>query len=174
MSGASAARRAAVGALVRARRTTERDLGFVVTAESDPENRPWVTQWTAAEHARAAGDPSLEHWVLETTLTGAAVGFVILAGVSAGAPEVELKRLVVLEKGRGYGRAAVRRVKRYAFEELGAARLWLDVSEHTERARAQYAAEGFRTEGVLRDHAEVDGRRVTLHILSILAGEYQP
>lgn len=149
-------------------------MSFVVAAESHPENRPWVHQWTAAEHARAAADPTMAHWVLESPGAGAAIGFVILAGVAVGAPEVELKRLVVLEKRRGYGRAAVRLVKRYAFEELGAARLWLDVYEHNERARALYDAEGFRTEGVLRDHAEVDGRRVTLHILSILSGEYQP
>jgi RimJ/RimL family protein N-acetyltransferase len=174
VSGASAARRAGSAALVRARRTTETDLAFVLAAESHPENAPWVKQWTRTEHAWAVSDPTMAHWVLESRGTGAAVGFVILAGLSKETPEVELKRLVVLEKGRGFGRAAVGLVKRYAFEELGAARLWLDVYEHNERARALYHAQGFRTEGVVRDHAEVDGRRVSLHILSILAGEYQP
>ncbi len=55
-----------------------------------------------------------------------------------------------------------------------AARLWLDVHEPNKRAPALYAAEQFRTEGVLRDHAWVDGRRVTLDIVPMLAGEYRP
>jgi RimJ/RimL family protein N-acetyltransferase len=84
---------------------------------------------------------------------------------------VQWRRLVVVDKGRGVGRAAVRLVKQAAFERFGAHRLWLDVMEHNHRAQALYESEGFVREGTLRECLRLGDRFVSLHIMSILSRE---
>ena len=63
---------------------------------------------------------------------------------------LEFRRIVITDKGKGYGRESLRLIKKMAFEELSAHRLWLDVKDHNLRARHVYEAEGFMVEGVLR------------------------
>ena len=72
------------------------------------------------------------------------MGFVILRAVDTDV--VELKRIAISEKGKGYGRHALTLVKRTVFDEWGARRLWLDVYDFNARARALYQAEGFVAE----------------------------
>ncbi len=86
-------------------------------------------------------DATIAHWVLEDADGRASVGFVILR--SLGTESIELKRIAISDKGRGYGRDAMRLVKEAAFGDLGANRLWLDVYDFNERAQAVYEAEGF-------------------------------
>ena len=69
---------------------------------------------------------------------------------------VELRRIAIGEKGHGYGRLALREAKRVAFEEWGAAVLWLDVFDFNTRAKALYEAEGWVTVGA-RPAAEACG-----------------
>lgn len=90
----------------------------------------------------AAAD--VAHWIVEDTECGATVGFVILRGL--GSEILELRRIAISEKGRGYGTAALRLVKEAAFGKLAAHRLWLDVYDFNDRARAIYEAEGFVAE----------------------------
>ena len=54
---------------------------------------------------------------------GAPVGFVLLAGLAGGHGAIEFRRIVVVEKGRGYGRDAVEAVREFRFGVLGAHRL---------------------------------------------------
>lgn len=51
-------------------------------------------------------------------------------------------------------------------------RLWLDVFEHNERARALYTSEGFTVEGVLREHVNLHGQWRSLVLMSMLSREY--
>jgi len=80
-------------------------------------------------------------------------------------------RIVVTDKGKGYGRAAVRAIKRYAFDSLSAHRLWLDVKEHNTRARAVYEKEGFRYEGTLRECRKGPAGFESLVVMSVLEQE---
>jgi RimJ/RimL family protein N-acetyltransferase len=156
---------------MRLRPTRAKDLEFVLALERHDDNRPFLNQWTREQHAAAAHDRSMAHWIAE--VGGLAVGYIILAGLGAPGCDVELRRIVIGPKRSGFGRAALRLVKRFAFEQVGAHRLWLDVFDHNHRARALYAAEGFKPEGVLRECVEKDGRLASLHVLSILASEYR-
>ncbi|RMG14657.1 MAG: N-acetyltransferase, partial [Planctomycetota bacterium] len=74
--------------------------------------------------------------------------------------------------GRGYGSEALRLVLDYAFRELEVHRVQLSVFETNTRARAAYLKVGFVEEGRLREAAFVDGRRVDVFLLSILAREW--
>jgi diamine N-acetyltransferase len=158
---------------VRLRRTAEGDLDFVVAAEGASENRRFVGQWTQGEHRAALSNPDLAHFVVESVDDGRAVGYVIMAGLLDDNRSVEFQRVVITEKGKGYGREVLRAVKKMAFEELKAHRLWLDVREHNERARRLYESEGFVAEGMLRECVSVGEGWESLVLMSVLEQEYR-
>ena len=85
---------------------------------------------------------------------------------------IEFKRIVISEKGKGFGREAVQLVKKIAFETLGAHRLWLEVMEHNGRACQLYQSEGFVSEGLHRESFKQGEKYISLRIMSILADEY--
>jgi diamine N-acetyltransferase len=170
------------------RPTTEADLEYVVAAERDAGNAPYIRQWSLEEHRAALRHPDVGHLVVESTAGGVLagggawrpaaarpepVGYVILLGLSNPHLGVEFKRLVVTRKGAGFGRAAVREVTRWAFETHGARRLWLEVKPFNDRARAIYAGEGFREEGTLRDVIKGAAGFESLIVMSILEPEYR-
>jgi len=78
----------------------------------------------------------------------------------------------VRDKGQGVGRAALREVKRVAFGDLRAHRLWLDVKKRNTRAQALYQGEGFVVEGELRESVKVEGGFESLVVMSMLADEF--
>ena len=153
------------------RPTRADDLGYVVAAESDADNAPYLAPSPRAEHEGFLGDPRQRHLIAE--VEGRPVGFVLMR-LHPEDRAVELRRLAVTEKGRGYGRATLRAVARAAFEEHGAHRLWLDVKPHNERARALYRSEGFVEEGVLRDALLTGDRFESLLVMSLLRPEWTP
>ena len=56
-----------------------------------------------------------------------------------------VKRIVVADKSRGLGREALGRFARHAFDDLGAAHVWLTVYRENERAQRSYRALSFAT-----------------------------
>jgi RimJ/RimL family protein N-acetyltransferase len=156
---------------LRLRPTREGDLDYVVAAEADPDTAPFIRRTPRDEHRGWLDDPLYLHVVAEAD--GRPVGFALLH-LDPGNRAVELRRIAVTEKGRGYGRATLALTIRAAFEEHGAHRLWLDVMPHNERARALYRSAGFVEEGLQRD-ALFDGERFeSLVLMSILRPEWTP
>ena len=153
-------------------RTKEDDLDFVLSAEQSAENRSFVSVWVRAQHLGAVTAEDALHLIIENTADGSRVGYVILAGLVDANQSIELRRIVVTEKGKGYGKEALRLVKRLAFEELKAHRLWLDVKEHNVRARNLYESEGFVAEGLLRECIKGEVGFESLVVMSMLDGEY--
>lgn len=113
------------------------------------------------------------HLIIESQPLGQRLGFVILAGLTSESRSIEFMRIVVQEKGQGYGRETVRAVERYAFDTLSAHRLWLDVKAHDTRARALYEKEGFRHEGTLRECLVGPEGFESLVVMSMLEHEYR-
>jgi diamine N-acetyltransferase len=157
--------------LVRVRPTTVADLEYVLTAEHAPENSVFVMPWTREQHGAALSDPDLMHRIVEDA-DGRTVGYVLLAGLASPHRSIELRRIVITEKGRGHGRAALRALQGLAFTELGAHRFWLDVKDHNTRARALYAEEGFVVEGCLRECLVTPSGFDSLYIMSMLEHEH--
>ena len=157
---------------IRLRQTTETDLDFVLGAERSAENRLFVSSWTREQHQAAFGNEDLSHLIIET-FRDERVGYIILAGLENANKSVEFRRIVVTEKTCGYGKQALRLVKKIAFEELKSHRLWLDVKEQNERARHIYEAEGFQAEGVLRECLKTENDYESLVVMSMLRGEYE-
>ncbi len=87
----------------------------------------------------------------------------------------EFNFLVVAEPGRGFGRALVRHVVAFAFDEWKANRLYLEVAATNAVARALYESEGFVCEGCFRDgYPREDGAFEDLIPYAILARDRVP
>lgn len=162
---------------VRLRQTAEADLAFVRALERDPDVAAWVRGWSEQRHRAAIADPDQEHLLLVAGGEGGeeerALGYLLLAGLRDEDHSVELRRIVVAERGRGSGRAGLELVQRHAFGELGARRLWLDLRVDNARARRAAAAVGFLPEGVLRDALKTADGYASLAVMSVLAPEWR-
>lgn len=156
---------------VIARRALKADVGFVLAAEAVPENAQGITPWDRTRHLRMIEDRSVAFLIVEAKTLP--VGFMVFCGLDSPTQSIELRRIVITEKGQGYGRAALQLAKRLAFEEFGAHRFWLDVFTDNHRAEQLYESEGFVREGVLRDSYRVEGHYKSVVILSMLAPEYR-
>ena len=158
---------------IELRRTTENDLPYVLSAEGDDDNSRFIAVWPEEKHRAALGDENIEHLIIALKPHSQCIGFAILAGLQAENRSIEFMRIVVTDKGKGYGRAAVRAIKCHAFDTLSAHRLWLDVKEHNTRARAVYEKEGFRYEGTLRECLKGPEGFESLVVMSVLEQEYR-
>ncbi|MCU1265873.1 MAG: GCN5-related N-acetyltransferase [Acidobacteria bacterium] len=96
-----------------------------------------------------------------------------MAGLTDPNQSVELRRIVVTEKNKGYGQEALGLIKRLAFVERGAHRLWLDVKQQNSRARHVYESHGFIVEGVLRECVKAEAGFDSLVVMSMLREEYR-
>ena len=101
---------------IRLRPTIETDLDFVVGAEQSRENRRFVSSRSPEQLRAACSSNDLRHFIVEPS-DGKAVGYIILACLKdAQQNNIEFRRLVITEKNNGYGRDALREIKRLAFE----------------------------------------------------------
>ena len=146
------------------------EVTTIAAWERDSENAPFIIPWEEERHRTALDDEDLRHFILDHD--GRSVGFVLLAGVGRPVESVEFRRIVVVEKGHGFGKAAVEAVKRHCFDELGARRLWLDVVEANHRARRLYEGAGFREDEVLVDALQKGDALHSLVVMSMAAAEY--
>jgi RimJ/RimL family protein N-acetyltransferase len=89
---------------------------------------------------------------------GQHIGFLILV-LDSDARSVELRRIVVAESGRGYGKRVVSMIDDICRDELGRVRVWLDVFETNDRARHVYEQCGYRRFG----KSEHEGRSFLLY-----------
>lgn len=157
---------------VRLRPTMLSDLDFVLSLERDPQNLPFITPWERTQHEAAIRFPDFRHFVIEGGPGLEAAGFLILIGCRSPHHALELKRMVIQHKGQGLGRAALRVVKKIAFDDLQAHRLWLDVKARNTRAQRFYKSEGFETEGTLRDAVRLEDGYESLLVMAMLEHEF--
>lgn len=100
------------------------------------------------------------------------VGFVLLNGLAGEDHSIELRRIIMENPGQGIGQQVIQLIKKYAFDQRDAARLWLDVLAHNKRAQHVYKKLGFVVEGTLRKALLLNQERHDLVIMSILDKEY--
>jgi diamine N-acetyltransferase len=159
-------------ARVRLRPTMQSDLEYVVSLEQDDANLPFITPWERTQHEAAIRFPDFRHFIVEGGEGLDAVGFLILIGCRSQHHCLELKRMVIQDKRRGYGRAALRIAKKIAFDDLAAHRFWLDVKSRNTMAKSLYDGEGFVQEGVLRESVKVADGFDSLIVMAMLRAEY--
>lgn len=157
---------------IRLRSTVEADLDFVLAAETAEDNRRFITQWSREQHRTAFVDPDHQHFILERLGDRYSVGYLIFQGLTDPNLNVQIRRIVVTEKGKGYGRMALQLAKKMAFSTFNTHRLWLDVKTFNPRAQHLYASEGFMVEGTMRECIKVGDRFESLTLMSMLRPEY--
>ncbi|MGF1512226.1 MAG: GNAT family N-acetyltransferase [Elainellaceae cyanobacterium] len=159
---------------LRLRSTKDADLDYVLEAETSEENRPYIMFWSRQEHRQALSDPNIAHLIVEPrSVRPAPVGYLIMVGLCDPNHSIHLRRIVITDKGKGFGKGAIAQVKQIAFETHRAHRLWLDVKPFNERARAIYRAAGFVEEGTLRECFKAEEGYGSLVIMSMLRQEYE-
>lgn len=129
--------------VIALRPTREADLDFVLALEGDPENAPFISQWSRDEHRDTIARPDREHWILTAPGSDERLGYLIaydLGDVHCG---VYVKRIVSAPKSGGVGRAALGRFARHAFDDLRAPYVWLSVRPANLRGQRCYRAVGF-------------------------------
>ncbi|WP_138504796.1 GNAT family N-acetyltransferase [Nostoc sp. PA-18-2419] len=151
-------------------KTEEADLDYIVAAENVDENRQYIIPWSREQHLQAILNSNIAHLIVKKEIR---VGYVILAGLLDSNQTIEFRRIVITEKGKGYGKATVEIVKQLVFETYNAHRLWLDVKVQNKLAQAVYKKSGFVVEGTLRECLKVDGKYDSLIIMSILQQEHR-
>ncbi len=156
---------------VRLRPTTESDLETVLKLERDPESSPFIRQWTPKQHKNSLSDPHYGHFIVEGP-EAEILGYVILTGLDSPDQNIEFKRIVIKDKGRGLGKKTVMLIQKKAFEELSAHRLWLDVLLENERAFHVYRSLEFREDGIQREALKRGDEFLSLRLMSILSHEY--
>ena len=154
------------------RPTREQDLNFITTVEGNDENARFVRHWSKQQHREAFSDENVAHFCVLANDDGRTLGYVILIGLENPDRSLEFKRIVIHEKGQGYGRETVQLIKKYAFDILSVHRLWLDVMEHNQRAYVLYKSEGFIVEGISRENLQQGSKFVSLRVMSMLEQEY--
>ena len=127
---------------VRLRPSRSQDLAFVTALERHPDNRELIGQWSDIEHLAAmAGSQGREHWIVERE--GTAAGYLIAYDCRAREAGFYVKRILVGDKERGTGSAALRAFIDRAFGLEGVACVWLIVRGRNARAQAVYRKLGF-------------------------------
>jgi ribosomal protein S18 acetylase RimI-like enzyme len=128
--------------LATLRRSRPADLGFVTALERHPDNRDFIGQWSDAEHLAAmAGENARTHSIIERD--GSPAGYLIAYDCRAQGAGIYVKRLLVADKERGTGKAALRAFLEQAFERDHAQLVWLLVRDWNARAQAVYRGLGF-------------------------------
>ena len=156
------------------RPTADTDLDLVLRLERDKDNAPFIRQWSLERHRAAIADSNIAHLVVWTITDDRIIGYIILIGRENPDLNLEFKRIVIDDKGKGFGREAMILVEKYVFENLGVHRLWLEVMEHNRRAFELYKSVGFTIEGMHREAVKQGEEFTSLHVMSILAQEYKP
>jgi len=128
------------------RPTRPEDVDFVMAVERQPDNSPFIGEWTREQHVTAIEAKDREHRLIVRAREGSPAGFLIAYDLRAAGHGVHVKRIAIVDKGRGFGREALSRFAGHAFSELGASHLWLSVYRENERAQRMYRGLGFVAE----------------------------
>lgn len=127
--------------MIRLRPSLASDIPFITALERHPDNRQQIGQWTDEQHLAAIeGRERWSHWIIERD--GNPAGYMIPRDCRAGGAGVYLKRILVADKERGTGQAALGIFVDRAFAD-GADQVWLIVRDINERAQAVYRKLGF-------------------------------
>lgn len=154
------------------RKTEPDDIDFVINIESDPGNAQFINQWTREEHLNAINNKDIVHMVIETS-DEKSIGFLILAGVDNNTNQIEFKRLVIAEQGKGYGKETIGIIKKLSFEQYTAQRLWINVREKDERSRHVFKTQGFNEVGKLKDYIKINDVCESVIVISMMVVGYR-
>lgn len=153
-------------------KTQVHDIDTIISMERDNENSQFIVPNSKEGHYNFITDYNVGHLLIKSE-NHEIIGFVILVGLKNKNKSIEFRRIVIRDKGKGYGRMTIKEIKKYCFEKLNCHRIWLDVLTTNERAKYLYYSEGFRKEGVLRESVLIKNKFNSVIIMAILEDDYK-
>ena len=118
------------------------DAEFISHVEQDSDNSPWVANWNLGWRIQKFGDDDFLQTIIERK-DGTPIGFAIFRDMLVKEQQVQLKRIALIEKGKGYGKDSLFLIQDFAFRTLHTARLYLSTKPENTRAQSVYKATGF-------------------------------
>ncbi len=153
------------------RAAIESDIDMIMALEQHPDNCNYVWQGTLEQHRAEIADPDYCLWVFQLKDGARTVGYA-LSKIDRKSDVFELRRIVIDDKGKGYGEEAIRAIIKYAFEDLQINRFWLDVYPDNRVGINLYEKLNMHCDGVLRQsYKSSTGYRDQI-IYSLLKSEY--
>ena len=159
--------------MLRFEPTNSGDFPRIIEWENDLENKDFIFLYSFEEHQEVIDDKDQLHLKLIDN-QGVMVGFIILRGLQNTNLSVELKRIVINEKGKSYGKMTLQLLQSLVFKKLKKHRIWLDVFTDNPRAQHVYKSVGFVEEGTKRECIKSGNNFRSLIIMSILQQDFKP
>ncbi len=139
--------------------------------EFENSNEHFICLYPKEKHIDLLSDKNCLHLSIIRKDNNKLAGHIILFGLNNN-KSLEFRRITINQKGFGFGREALKLIKKLCFEHLEFHRLWLDVYDDNIRAIKLYESEGFVQEGLLRDNTKIENAYRSQRIYSILEDEY--
>lgn len=160
------------GERLRLRVATMDDLDYIMAAENRPGNVEFIVPESREVHRDGLDSESTVHLIVERRDTNERVGFLMVSNLDNPDHEVEWRKVIIEDKGHGYGKEAMRLLMAWSFEDRKFHRGWLDCKDFNERALHVYESVGLKREGLFRETLYVHDHYESLVVLAILDREY--
>ena len=149
----------------------ESDINFIIEAENHPDNRDFIWTGTYEEHLSEIHDDQHLLLVFHHIIDSMPIGY-SLSRVDFKSEVYELRRFVIVDKGKGYGHEAMKAHFKYAFDVLNMNRFWLDVYPDNVIGIKLYESLNMNRDGILRQNYKASRGYLDQIIYSILKSEY--
>ena len=131
------------------------DITFIQHLENLPENTSFIGKESYDTHKASMENPDCRYWIAEKIENPKVpknqqtrkIGFIILKGWQNPHHSLELYRIAISEKNKGYGQQFLHFIQTITFQECKFHRLWLDVVRTNVLAISVYEKSGFKKEG---------------------------
>lgn len=150
---------------------TDEYIDRIIEMEKHPDNRDFIWMGTFKEHQSEIRDENHILWVFKAKDDAGIVGYA-LARLDWKSERFELRRIVIADKGLGYGEESIKAIIKYAFEEFQANRFWLDTYPDNHVGISLYEKIGLKKEGILRHNYKSSRGYEDQIIYSMLKDEY--
>ncbi len=138
------------------RAATTDELPLFHAMEQDADTSPYILKTSLEQHGRAHACGDIVY--LAILDRGELAGYFILALDDDG-HSVELRRIVIADKGRGVGQRAMRALEPFCRDRLQRERIWLDVYDFNHRGRHVYESLGYQR----FDQKDFEGKRLLFY-----------
>jgi len=122
----------------------ENHIAELIEMENNSEASEFIIRYDKAKHLSEIKNPLNRY--LGIYEKGKLLGFLIL-GVEQEGQKIEFRRIVIEQKGFGYGQKAVKELEEYCIALWNTKSIWLDVFEFNHRGIYIYEKLGYKKIG---------------------------
>lgn len=123
------------------RKIENKFINDILRIENDSDTSKYIIPYSAEKHITEMENP--DNIYLGIFYNDQLKGFIIL-GIENEGKKIEFRRIVIGEKGNGFGQNAIQKLDKYCKEKFGTNRIWLDVFDFNQRGIHIYEKLGYR------------------------------